>query len=318
MSIEKRIDPKSNIPLKALKKKLPRGINGIKDIKERRRVLHENVQKMKAVFPPSSNIVRQNHFTGREKSEENLKLRSYRPKGKKGILPCLYYIHGGGMIMGTVENDDVNASHLSEQLGVIVVSVDYRLAPEDPYPAQINDCYNGLLWIESQKESLQIDTSKIVLYGQSAGGGLVIATAMMVRDKGGPEIKFQMPIYPMLDDRHETPSSHEIVDIGVWDRDASIEAWKYYLGGRDADAYAAPSRATSLEGLPPTYIDVGELDLFRDENILFAQRLLQASVATEFHLYPGAYHASENFAPEADLSKAIWSNRIKALKKVFD
>ena len=219
--------------------------------------------------------------------------------------------------MGTVENDDVNASRLSEQLGVVVISVDYRLAPENPYPSQINDCYEGLLWMESQKEKLKIDSSKIVLYGQSAGGGLVIATSMMVRDRGGPKIAFQMPIYPMLDDRHETPSSHEITDIGIWDREGSIEAWNWYLGGKEADIYAAPSRATSLYGLPPTFIDVGELDLFRDENILFAQRLLQASVPTEFHIYPGAYHASENFAPEAELSKNIWNNRMKALIKAF-
>ncbi len=317
MSIEKRIDPKSNRALKAFKKNLPKGLNGIKDINERRRLLYENVQKMKAIFPPSTNILCENHFTRRKNGGEDLKLRSYRPKYKKGTLPCLYYIHGGGMIMGTAENDDANASRLSEELGVVVVSVDYRLAPEDPHPAQINDCYNGLLWIESQKESLKIDTSKIALYGQSAGGGLVIATSMMVRDRGGPEIIFQMPIYPMLDDRHETPSSYEIVDIGIWDREASIEAWNWYLGGKDADPYAAPSRATSLKGLPPTFIDVGELDLFRDENIIFAQRLLEAGVTTEFHLYPGAYHASENFAPDADLSKTIWSKRIEALKKAF-
>ena len=318
MSLEKRIDPKSNKPLEAFKKMLPKGLNGIKDIEERRKVLYENVQKMKVISPPSPNVFRKNHFTERKEGGKNLKLRSYRPIDKKGLLPCLYYIHGGGMIMGSVENDDVNASRLSEVLGVVVISVDYRLAPEDPHPAQINDCYEGLLWIESQKENLQIDSSKIVLYGQSAGGGLVIATSMMVRDKGGPKIAFQMPIYPMLDDRHETPSSHEITNIGIWDREGSIEAWKWYLGGKEPDAYAAPSRAVSLEGLPPTFIDVGELDLFRDENIQFAQRLLQAGVTTEFHLYPGAYHASENFAPDADLSKIIWNNRLQALAKAFE
>ena len=317
MSIENRIDPKSNRPLKAFKKLLPKGLNGIKDIKKRREVLYENVQKMKDIHPPSLNVIRENHFTKRKEGGEDLKLRSYRPKGKEGYLPCLYYIHGGGMIMGSVENDDVNASKLSEVLGVVVISVDYRLAPEDPHPAQINDCYEGLLWVDSQKEKLKINTSKIALYGQSAGGGLVIATSMMVRDVGGPKIIFQMPIYPMLDDRHETPSSHEITDIGIWDREGSIEAWKWYLGGKEADAYAAPSRASSLEGLPPAFIDVGELDLFRDENITFVQRLLQAGVATEFHIYPGAYHASENFAPDADLSKMIWNNRIQALKKAF-
>ena len=317
MSLEKRIDPESNRPLKALKKTLPKGLNGIPNILERRQVLLENVEKMKAINPASSNVLRENHFVSRKGGNPELKLRTYRPKGKEGTLPCLYYIHGGGMIMGSVENYDVNASMLSELLEVMVVSVEYRLAPEDPYPAQLNDCYDGLIWLDSNKDKLQIDSSKIVLYGQSAGGGLVIATSMKVRDQGGPKISFQMPIYPMIDDRHETPSSHEITDIGVWDREGSIEAWKWYLGGKQADSYAAPSRSDSLEGLPPTFIDVGELDLFRDENIDFVQRLIQAGITTEFHLYPGAYHASENFAPAAGLSKTIWSNRLKALRKAF-
>ena len=317
MSLEKRIDPQSNRPLKALKKALPKGLNGISNILERRQVLLENVEKMKAIYPASSNVLRENHFVSRKGGSPELKLRTYRPKSKEGTLPCLYYIHGGGMIMGSVENDDVNASMLSELLEVMVVSVEYRLAPEDPYPAQLNDCYDGLIWLDSNKDKLQIDSSKIVLYGQSAGGGLVIATSMKVRDQGGPKISFQMPIYPMIDDRHETPSSREITDIGIWDREGSIEAWKWYLGGKKADAYAAPSRSDSLEGLPPTFIDVGELDLFRDENIDFVQRLIQAGITTEFHLYPGAYHASENFAPAAGLSKTIWSNRLKALRKAF-
>ncbi|MDC0253584.1 alpha/beta hydrolase [Bacteriovoracales bacterium] len=316
MTLEKRIDPQSNRPLKALKKTYPRGLNGILDIKERREALLEKVQKMKAIFPPSSNVLYEDYLV-RVREGEKLKIRSYRPKDKEGLLPCLYYIHGGGMIMGSVENDDYNASMLSEELGAVIVSVDYRLAPEDVYPAQLNDCYDGLVWLESQKEMLKINASKIALYGQSAGGGLVIATSMKVRDNGGPSICFQMPVYPMIDDRHETPSSHEITDIGIWDRDGSIEAWKWYLGGKEADHYAAPSRATSLKDLPPTFIDVGELDLFRDENIIFAQRLLQAGVTTEFHLYPGAYHASENMAPGAALSKVIWSNRINALRKAF-
>ena len=315
MTFEKRIDPESRGPLKALKKLYPKGLNGISDIKERRKALFEKVQKMKDLFPPSPNVLRIDHFVKREGPD--LKLRSYRPKDQKGILPCLFYIHGGGMIMGSVENDDYNASMLSEELGVVVISVEYRLAPEDPYPAQLNDCYDGFTWVESKKDELKIDSKKIALYGQSAGGALVLATSLKLRDQGGPLPCFQMPIYPMLDDRHETPSSHEITDIGIWDREGSIEAWKWYLGGREPDAFAAPARAEALEGLPPTFIDVGELDLFRDENIQFAQRLLQAGITTEFHLYPGAYHASENMAPGAALSKTIWSNRIMALKKAF-
>ena len=118
----------------------------------------------------------------------------------------------------------------------------------------------------------------------------------------------------MIDDRNETPSSKEITDVGIWDREANLEAWDWYLGGKPADEYAAPARVKNLSDLPPTFIDVGEIDLFRDEDIEFATRLLQAGVTTELHVYPGAYHASEAFAPDAELSKQIWAKRIEALE----
>ena len=121
----------------------------------------------------------------------------------------------------------------------------------------------------------------------------------------------------MIDDRNETPSSHEITDIGIWDRHTNLEAWAWYLGGQPADSYAAPARAENLAGLPPTFIDVGEIDLFRDEDIAFATRLLQAGVPTELHVYPGSYHASEIIASEAALSANIWTRRIEALQRAL-
>ena len=124
-----------------------------------------------------------------------------------------------------------------------------------------------------------------------------------------------MPIYPMIDDRNETASTHGVTEVGIWDRAGNIEAWEWYLGGKPADGYAAPSRAKDLSGLPQAYIDVGEMDAFRDEDADFALRLLQAGVPCEFHVYPGAYHASEVFAPEAELSKRIWAGRLAALKR---
>jgi acetyl esterase/lipase len=164
---------------------------------------------------------------------------------------------------------------------------------------------------------LGVDPGRLALFGGSAGGGLVIATALMARDRGFPEVCFQMPIYPMIDDRNETPSSHEITDLGVWDRAGNVEAWQWYLGGGEADQYAAPARAADLAGLPPTFIDVGTVDLFRDEDIAFATRLMQAGVPTELHVHPGAYHDSENLAPEAPLSRRIWELRIAALRRAL-
>ena len=199
----------------------------------------------------------------------------------------------------------------------MVVSVEYRLAPEHPYPAPVEDCYAGLVWMARHASELRFDPERLAVYGGSAGGGLTIATSMLARDRGFPALRFQMPIYPMIDDRNETPSSHEITDIGLWDRAGNIEAWKWYLGDGKPDQYAAPARAEDLTGLPPTFIDVGTVDLFRDEDITFAMRLMQAGVPTELHVNPGAYHAAEVFAPECELSGVIWARRIKALRRAL-
>jgi len=161
-----------------------------------------------------------------------------------------------------------------------------------------------------------MDISNIGLMGASAGGALALAVALMLRDRNGPALKYLLPIYPMIDDSHATASSHEVVDIGIWDRAGSIEAWGWYLGGAEADAYAAPARAEDLSGLPPSYIDVGDLDLFRDEDITLAQRLSAAGVPVEFHLWTGAYHASELFAPKARLSQQIWATRYQAIRRM--
>jgi acetyl esterase/lipase len=164
---------------------------------------------------------------------------------------------------------------------------------------------------------LQIQSDNIGIYGQSAGGGLTIAVAMMARDRGGMKFAYMAPIYPMIDDRNVSESSNMVTDVGIWDRAGSIEAWAWYLGGNEADQYAAPTRATDLSGLPPAFIDVGELDMFRDEDIDFVKRLSEAGVPVEFHLWPGAYHASEAFAPEAALSARIWDTRIAGLKRLM-
>jgi acetyl esterase/lipase len=245
-------------------------------------------------------------------------VRIYTPAEATGVLlPGIFYIHGGGMIIGDLEGEHLRAQMLCELVNAVVVSTDYRKAPEHPYPAQVDDCYAALTWLSQHTTELDIDPSRLAVYGGSAGGNLAIATTMTARDRGGPAISFLMAPYPMIDDRNETASSHEVTEVGIWDRAGNIEAWSWFLGGKPADGYAAPSRATDLEGLPPTFIDVGEMDLFRDEDIAFVARLTQAGVPTEFHLYPGAYHASEVFAPEAALSQRIWAARLSALARAL-
>ena len=246
----------------------------------------------------------------------DLSLRLYQPQHATAPAPGLIYIHGGGMIMGNLESQDEVLKITASELGIPIASIDYRKAPEHPYPAAPEDCYAGVRWVFDNATALGMDINNIGLMGASAGGGLALATALMLRDREGPELKYLLPIYPMIDDRHHTASSKAVLDIGIWDREGSIEAWNWYLGDSAPDAYAAPARAEDLSGLPPTYIDVGDLDLFRDEDILIAQRLSAAGVPVEFHLWTGAYHASELFAPQAALSQRIWATRYAAIRRL--
>jgi acetyl esterase/lipase len=222
------------------------------------------------------------------------------------------------MILGTLDTDHLTATMLCENVGAIVVSIDYRLAPENPAPAAIEDCYAGLTWMAGHADELGYGpVERLAVYGGSAGGGLAIATALVSRDRGGPTLRYLMAPYPQIDDRNVTASSLEIVDIGIWDRAGNIEAWEWYLGGQPADQYSAPTRAKDLTGLPPSFIDVGDQDMFMDEDLEFASRLKDAEVPVELHVYPGAYHASEVFAPTAELSQRIWATRIAALQKAL-
>ena len=231
-------------------------------------------------------------------------MRVYRPAGLPGSLPALLYIHGGGMVIGSVATEDAIARMLVARVGAVAVSVDYRLAPETEHPGPVEDCYAALAWMAGESATLGIDPQRLAVYGGSAGGNLAAAVALLARDRGGPALVFQMLLYPMLDDRCDTPSCREIQDIGIWDGWANREGFEALLGDRagtdGVDAYAAPARAADLSGLPPTYIDVGELDSLRDEDVDYALRLLRAGVPTELHVYPGAYHGWEVFAPGAD------------------
>lgn len=312
MSLWDRIDAESKAPLEALWQALPGGFNGIPNIVARRAAMSAaRAAVPKGNFPHLQ--ISEYQYPG---PEGELTLRLYRPKTATASSPGLIYIHGGGMIMGDLESQDENLREVAMELNIPIASIDYRKAPEHPYPAAPEDCYAGVCWVFTNASELGIDPANIGLMGASAGGGLALATALMLRDRGGPALKYLLPIYPMIDDRHNTASSQEVLDIGIWDRAGSIEAWGWYLGDAAPDAYAAPARAEDLSNLPPTYIDVGDLDLFRDEDIEIAQRLSAAGVSVEFHLWPGAYHASELFAPNAALSRRIWSTRYTAIRRM--
>jgi acetyl esterase/lipase len=309
------IDPEARVPLDGLLQALPGGFNAIADITARRAA----VEGMLALIetPEHPNVTSEDRAVPGPEGDPDITVRIYRPVNAHGVLPGIYYIHGGGMILGNVAGEDANAAMLCEQVGAVVVSVEYRLSPEHPHPAPVEDCFAGLEWMAKNASELDVDPDRLAIYGGSAGGGLTLGCALLARDRGGPALRFMMPIYPMIDDRNDTPSSHEITDIGIWDRAGNIEAWAWYLGGKEPDQYAAPTRAEDLSGLPPAFIDVGTVDMFRDEDIAFAQRLMQAGVPTELHINPGSYHAAETFAPESAMAQRIWTMRIDALKRAL-
>lgn len=319
MTMQDRIDPEVRAPLDGLLGAFPGGFNAIPDIVARRELVAAVLAAGSEGVPPNDRVTSKDLVAPGRDGHPEAAVRVYRPVAATGTLPGIFYIHGGGMILGSVEMEDASAAMLCEMTGCVVVSVEYRLAPENPFPAAPEDCYTGLVWMASNAAELGVDPERIALYGPSAGGGLVLAVALMSRDRGFPSIRMQMPIYPMIDDRNDTPSSREITDVGIWDRDGNLEAWGMYLGadyGTDnVSHYAAPARATDLSGLPPTFIDVGEVDMFRDEDIAFAARLIQAGVPTELHVHPGAYHAAEVFAPTAALSQRMWAMRVDALRR---
>ncbi|MDY7090933.1 MAG: alpha/beta hydrolase [Actinomycetota bacterium] len=315
MSRRELIDPEVAVPLNQLLEAMPGGFNAVPDIVQRRATVQAMLSGIE--IPENPNVVKEDRTVPGPEGEPDITVRIYKPVNATGSLPGIYYIHGGGMILGSVDGEDPNATMICDQAGAVVVSVEYRLSPEHPHPAPVEDCYAGLVWMAKNAAELGFDADRLAIYGASAGGGLTLATALLARDRGGPQLKFMMPIYPMIDDTNTTESSHEITDIGIWDRAGNIEAWAWYLGGKPADQYAAPTRAEDLSGLPPAFIDVGTVDLFRDEDIAFAQRLMAAGVPTELHIHPGAYHAAETFAAEAALAQRIWALRLDALRRAL-
>ncbi len=232
-----------------------------------------------------------------------------RPAEATASLPAILYIHGGGMVVGSFRHgpdllflDRVAAGE------AVVVSVEYRLAPEHPDPAPVEDCYAALRWMAESAGELGIDPGRLIVCGTSAGGGLAAGTALLARDRGGPALSHQILICPMLDDRMSTHSSQMLLDEGGWDRESNEFGWTALLGGRrggdEVSIYAAPSRAADLSGLPRTYLDCGSAETFRDEILDYAGRLSAAGVSVDLHMWGGGFHGFDAVAPTAALSAA--------------
>ena len=237
--------------------------------------------------------------------EPEVPVRVYHPVGAPGPAPCLFWIHGGGYVIGSYTMADATFSELSPRLGLVGVSVEYRLAPETPYPGPLEDCYRALVWTYEHADELGIDRSRIGIGGISAGGGLAAALALLTRDRGEVPLAFQLLDCPMLDDRQTTGSSRED-GLVVWSRESNTYGWRSYLGGQygqDEIPYtAAAARATDLAGLPPAFVSVGSIDGFLDEDVDYALRLNHAGVPTELHVYPGGCHGYQ-MAADSQLAK---------------
>jgi acetyl esterase/lipase len=245
-----------------------------------------------------------------------------RPTGVTAPVPCLYFIHGGGMMLGNNRSGGAPRTlEHAEKLGAVLVSVEYRLAPETPHPGPVEDCYAGLTWTVDHAEELGIDPERLIVGGASAGGGLAAAVALLARDRGGPRLRGQLLFCPMLDDRNDTPSSLQMAGLGLWDHGANEVGWTALLGdargGPDVSPYAAPARATDLSGLPPAFIDVGSAETFRDEDVAYASRIWQAGGDAELHVWPGGFHGFTGAVPDAALSKAAMAAQLAWLRRLL-
>lgn len=310
------MDPETAAALAALFAGLPEApLPPIGDVATRRASAEAFYPLLFAGVPQATGVTRTDH-TLTTSDGSNVLLRWYAPPGGPTGAATLY-IHGGGMIMGSVELNDAGIASFAELGGVPMLAVDYRLAPESPHPAPVEDCYEALLWLVDHAESLGVDPARIAVMGDSAGGGLAAGVSLLARDRKGPAIARQILVYPMLDDRNTVPDPR-FDSLITWSYDDNVTGWQALLGGAaggdDVSPYAAPARATDLAGLPPTYLDIGDLDIFLDETLAYAARLSAAGVPVELHVYPGAPHGFELYAPQSALAARARTGRLRALK----
>ena len=239
-------------------------------------------------------------------------VRLYRPTNATAATPALLWIHGGGYLIGSPEQDDILCRRFVERLGIVVAAARYRLAPENPYPIPLEDCYSVLTWLAALPG---VDADRIAIGGASAGGGLTAALALLARDRGDVKPVLQVLSYPMLDDRTVDPSLDQ-PGFRLWNTASNRIGWKSYLGGADP-AMAVPARRADLGGLPPAWLGVGTLDLFHDEDLAYAARLNSAGVPCEVHEVPGAFHGFDGIAPKVAVSQAYFDSKCESLARAL-
>ncbi len=287
----------------------------------------EKIQAMRAMradaqqLPPHrDDVAREDRSVPASGTRPAVPIRIYTPKAKASApRPGILEIHGGGFMFGTLDMMDPWCESIAAAVDAVVVSVDYRLAPENPFPAGMDDCHAALRWTADNAKALGIDPARLAIAGQSAGGGLAAGLALMARDKGGPAICYQLLEIPEIDDRLDTPSMLAFQDTPFWNRPNAVWSWKHDLGPNhrgEPSLYAAPARAQSkdLKGLPPAYVSTMEFDPLRDEGIRYALALLEAGVSVELHNYAGTFHGSA-FVPSAEPSRRNAEEIVTILKR---
>ncbi|MGZ4525802.1 MAG: alpha/beta hydrolase [Mycobacterium sp.] len=316
-----QIDPEVAAALAALAPATPTEPPPIGDIATRR-VTARQIFERAAVFLPAVGGIEVQRFTMRTDDGTTIPLSWYWRAGTHRPGSAALYLHGGGMILGLDELGalyDTAVRRYVAASGVPMLVVDYRIAPEHPHPVPVNDCYAALLWLADHAAELEVEPARLAVVGDSAGGGLAAAVCLLARDRAGPPIAAQLLFYPMLDDR-TTAFDPALAPLTTWTYDDNRTGWGALLGARDGGhevrEYAAPARAADLTGLPPAYLDVGDLDIFRDEDIEYARRLAGAGVPTEMHVHPGCPHAFEWLAPRADVSQRVIDDRVRRLRSL--
>ncbi|MCA1647174.1 MAG: alpha/beta hydrolase [Chloroflexi bacterium] len=319
MTTRHLVDPEL-IPLLDQLPPLQLSREGLPEMRAARRALLESQRALQPDFPEIEVIER--NLPGQEVAP-GVRVLLYQPRTGSRPAPALLWIHGGGYVLGSPDADDVLVKTVVAQVGCAAVSVDYRLAPETPFPGPLEDCYVALSWLHTHAADLGVRQDRIAIGGSSAGGGLTAALGLLARDRGEVPIAFQLLLVPMLDDRTATTTTHDPhphTGEFMWTAASNLFGWSALLGYAPASdnvsPYAAPARAESLAGLPPTFIGVGSLDLFVEEDIEYARRLMRAGVPTELHVYPGAYHGFSQVA-DARVSQAYIRDYTQALERAL-
>lgn len=273
------------------------------------------------VMPEYPNLSVSERYVPGPEGAPDVRILLYQPMQTAQPTAGLLWLHGGGYVSGSVDTEDIRARAMAAELGCVLVSVDYRLAPETPFPGAIEDCYAVLRWLHANAEAVGVDSRRLAVGGGSAGGGLAAALALLARDRGEIPLTFQVLIAPMLDDRTVTlDPPHPYTGQFMWTHESNRFGWSALLdqepGSEGISPYAAAARAANLEHLPPTFIAVGALDLFLEEDMEYARRLIRAGVPTELHVYPGVYHGFQ-MVPNASVTQAVVRDQISAIRRAF-